>query len=265
MKLALGSVVIVGDQIQYLQRVQIQSSATPPAATGPLGAKPSSLSFTSATNGVTSGDAQSITLTNNGTTPLTAITPQIAGTNKDDFKLVQPVNAADACPSPLAPSGTCKISVTYGPPSTTVGAGSTRTADLQISYDPGSTPLAVALSGAASDTVYFSATALSLGTATTAKPSTETLTITNFKDTAVTLSVANPTGTNAAEFTPYSNNNCGTAAAPVPVAINQSCSVKVTLTPAAAGEGARSATMTVTYTISGAAQTQTVSLTGTGQ
>ena len=286
-ELALGSVVIIGDQIQYLQRVQIQSNTTPPAAAGPLQAAPSSLSFTSdAANGATSGGAQDITLTNTGTTtPLTSITAQIPGST--EFAVVQPVN----CPNPLPPTANCKISVTYSP-STTVGAGSTRTANLQVSYGPGSTPLGIALTGAASDTVYFSSTGLSLGTAVAAvaanpaavppvgavaaKPGTATLTITNFKNAPIGVSVANPAGTNAPEFT-YSANTCETAAVPaiagmaaIPAApkvlpVGQSCSVNISLTPTASGEGARTATMTVTYTISGTPQTQTVTLSGTGQ
>jgi hypothetical protein len=257
-KLALGSVVIVGDQIQYLQRVQIQNSATPPATTGPLGAKPSSLSFTSGANGVTDGSAQSMTLTNNGTTtPLTGITPQITGTNQGDFT-IEAGSAADACPNPLPPSGTCKISVSYKNPSTTIGAGTTRTASLQISYGPGSTPLGIALAGAASNTLYFSAAAVSLpsakvkGTATTAS-----FTVVNFNGTAVTLTYDPPAGT-PAEFEP--SDSCGGSAVPlVP------CTVTVTFTPRTTG--ARTATLTVTITGSGGAPVtkQAVSLTGTGQ
>ncbi len=255
-KLALGSVVIVGDQIQYLQRVQIQNTATPPATTGPLAAKPSSLSFPSGTNGVTVGTPQTITLTNTGaTTSLTAITPQITGTNSGDFSLGK---SDTACPSPLAPSGTCTVSVTYSP--SPGGVGGTRTASLQITYGPGSTPLGVALTGAASETVYFPSTALSLPAAKVGTPTTASLTIINFKNTAITLSYP-VSGTNQDEF----NKTAPKDSCHMTVAVGGSCTITVTFTPAKAGEGARTATMTVTGTTAGGAVTQPVSLTGTGQ
>jgi hypothetical protein len=259
-ELALGNLVIVGQPIQYLPRVQI--TTTSPA--GPLSAAPSSLSYNVAPNGVTRGAAQTVTLTNTGTSAITGIKPQIAGSS--DFALAS-VNSADACPTSLAPSAGCKVAVSYGPPSTSAGAGASRSANLQVSYAvgsaPGSTPY-VTLTGAASNTVYFSTTNLNLGTATTAKPSTATLTIINFEGSSITVSAANPTGANAAEFT-YAANTCGTTATPVNLAPNQTCSMNVTFTPAAASEGARSANFTVTYSLSGAQQTQAVNLTGTGQ
>ena len=145
MKLALGKVVIVGNQIEYLQRVQVTSS-TPSSALGPLAATPQSLNFASL-NGVTNGAAQTITLTNNGSTPLTSVTPTL-GTSKD-FNFTP-----STCPSPLTQTDHCTLSVTYNP-SPTAGADP-RTATLQVSYSPGSTPLSIPLSGAASNTVYFS-------------------------------------------------------------------------------------------------------------
>jgi hypothetical protein len=263
-ELALGNMVIVGQPIQYLPRVQITAAPV----TSALVATPYSLNFfrgaNGVTSGVTSGTSQPITLPNNGTTPITGIKANIIGTNSSDFNIIQPANASDACPSSLAPSAKCTISVTFGPPATTAGAGASRSASVQISYDSGSAS-APTLIGTASDTVYFSTTALSLGSATTTKPATATLTIINFNGSSIGVSVANPTGTNAAEFT-YTANTCGTAAAPIVLAANQgTCSINVTLTPTAAGEGARAATMSVTYTISGTPQTQPVSLSGTGQ
>jgi len=257
-KLALGDLVIVGDEIEYLQRVQIQSNALSSVAPAPLSASPSNVSFSSQ-NGVTNGAAQSITLTNNGSTPLTNITVQPPKTN--DF------SQSSTCASTLAAAATCTISVTYSP-STNSAAVSPRTDTIQVSFSPGSTPLPVGLTGAASDTVYFSTTALSLGAATTAKagppatpakPSTATLTITNFKSTSMTGLTFPISGANSAEFSPSANTCNGAALAP-----SSSCTVTVTFTPAAMG--ARTATMTVNYQIGGAGGLpQPVSLSGAAQ
>ena len=264
--LALGNLIVVGQPIYYLPRVQITATA----AAGPLSVAPLSLPFNSAANGVTSGAAQTVTLTNTGTAAITGITPQITGTNASDFSLAQPASSMDVCPASLAVAASCKVAVTYGPPSTIAGAGASRSANLQVSYaagsSPGSTPT-VALTGSASNTVYFSSTALDFGTVSTTKPSTLTLTDELILKAAPLLSVpTNPAGANAAEFT-YAANTCGTAAAPATLAANGgSCSINVTFTPAAASEGARSASFTVTYSLSGAQQPPvTVTLSGTGQ
>ncbi len=62
-----------------------------------------------------------ITLTNNGTTSLQVSSVTISGTNAGDF------NQRNTCSSPLAPGGTCTISVVFSP--TAVGA---RSATLSI-------------------------------------------------------------------------------------------------------------------------------------
>jgi hypothetical protein len=253
-KLALGQVVIVGDEIEYLQRVQIQSNAPSSATSIPLTAKPASLSF-STQNGTIDGAAQSITLTNTDTSPLTNVTPKITGIAAADFTIRS--GTQTSCSSTLAAANTCTLSVLYNPSVT--AAGSSRTATIEVSFSPGSTPLTVALTGAASDAVYFSTTALSLGTATSAKagppavapkPSTASLTITNFKSTAVT-----GVNTTSAEF-------AVSACAGGTLDSGSSCTVTVTFQPAAGVTGPRTATLTVSV----AGQTlQAVALSGTAQ
>ncbi|HSY99986.1 MAG TPA: IPT/TIG domain-containing protein [Terriglobales bacterium] len=254
-KLALGQVVIVGDQIEYLQRVQIQSNALSSTTSIPLTAKPSSVTF-SAHNGTIDGAAQSITLTNTGSSPLTSLTPKITGTAAGDF--VMQTGTQDSCSSTLAAANTCSLSVAYSP-SVAAGTGSSRTATLEVSFSPGSTPLAIALTGTASEVVYFSATALSLGVATSAKAgppavapkaSTAPLTITNLNSGPLTN-----LNTTSAEFTV-------SACAGGTLNSGASCTVTVTFQPAAGVTGPRSATLTASV----AGQTlQAVSLSGIAQ
>ena len=176
-KLALGSVVIVGDQIQYLQRVQIQSNAAPSQVASPLTASPSSLSFANQTL-LTPSPSQSVTLTNTGSVPLTNIAPQVS-TNPSDFRV-----PSNTCPSSLAAAATCVVSIVSAP-SATVGAPVTRTGALQVSFSPGSgAALTIPLSGSAAipqDGVAVTSS-LNFGTVKFGPPAgnaTATLTIAN--------------------------------------------------------------------------------------
>jgi hypothetical protein len=251
-KLALGDFVIVGDEIEYLQRVQIQSNAASAPASNPLSASPSSLSFSSQ-NGVTNGASQAITLTNSGSSPVTNITPSIANTT--DFTIQ--TNGSSPCSSTLAAGSTCKVFLAYTP-SINPGSSGSRTATLQVSSSPGSSPLAIGLAGSASSTVYFSTTALAFGTATPAAPITAKVTIINFESTGLAnLVFPAITGTNAAEFA-ISVNSCVGGS----LASAASCTVTAKFTPAAIGAGTRTATLTVNYQLNGVAVTQTINLSG---
>ena len=87
-KVALGNLVIVGDQIAYLNRIQIQSNAAPSSTPMPLDVKPSTLSFLSGKNGGTDGTAQPVVITNNGGSAVTSISSSITGVaNAGDFAL----------------------------------------------------------------------------------------------------------------------------------------------------------------------------------
>jgi hypothetical protein len=243
-KLALGKVVIVGNQIEYLQRVQIQSNSASQSASGPLGAIPQSLNFANV-NGVTDGSPQPVTLANNGSTSLTNVTAQLSGTNSGDFT-VKP----STCPSPMAQNATCGLSVTYAP-TTAAGGAASRAATLQVSYSPGSTPLTISLTGAASDTVYFSSTGTLTPTATGA-----TLTITNFKTGSINVvpSVDSTTG-----FTALANAACTS------LANNKSCTITVAFASKAAA-GPHNGTMIIKVTDSTSGATliqQPINLTGT--
>jgi len=98
---------------------------------------PTSLSFGSVAIGSAS-PAQTVTLTNVGTTTLTVTGIAITGTNAGDF--VQ----TNTCGSSLAAGASCSISVTFKP--TEFGFG-TRTAALSVSDNAAGSPQKVFLSG----------------------------------------------------------------------------------------------------------------------
>jgi hypothetical protein len=110
----------------------------------------------------TSSAEQSITLTNVSGSPLNIWGIAITGDNGGDF------SQTSSCPSQLAGSAQCTISVTFSP-----SAAGTRTASLLVSDDGGGSPQAVALTGTG-------ASALALRGITssgrrTARPSRKTL------------------------------------------------------------------------------------------
>lgn len=256
-KLALGSVVIVGDQIQYLQRVQIQNTAAPPSPTGPLNASPSSLSFPSQTI-LNPSPVQTVTLTNTGSSTLSGISAQISK-NPEDFTV------QNGCSSNLSGGATCAVSVGFVP-YPTVGASPARTGELKVSYVGGSGPFTIPLSGSATNPADAVAvtTSLDFGTVKFGPPTgkaTATLTIANVgaAGPVTSLAVAAPSGPAAAAFVPALGPNCAGTLGPGII-----CSVTYTFTPAAVGS--QSATVAVNYQVNGvAAAPRNVALSGTGQ
>jgi WD40 repeat protein len=87
----------------------------------------------------TASVAQTITLTNPSTATLTVRSVTVMGPNPTDFSLSQNCTTA-----PVAPSGTCTISVTFAPTAT-----GNRTASLIIVDDAPGSPQTVALAGPA--------------------------------------------------------------------------------------------------------------------
>src|SRR5262249_1597167 len=80
--------------------------------------------------------AQIVTLTNSGTAVLSISSIVLSGTNASDFA------QTNTCPSTLAPSATCTISVTFTPPTT--GA---RRPSLTFTDNAATRPQQVGLSG----------------------------------------------------------------------------------------------------------------------
>ena len=108
------------------------------AAAGPVAsASPASLTFGNQTVNTTSA-TQTITVTNTGTADLLVTSVTATGANAGDFNFT--LNSP--CVSPVAPSATCTVMVSFTP-----SAAGSRTATLQIASNDPASPLAIALSG----------------------------------------------------------------------------------------------------------------------
>jgi hypothetical protein len=98
----------------------------------------------------TTSAAQSVTLSNSGSAPLTITSVTLGGTNPGDFT---PANQCPLSPSTLAAGASCTISATFTP----TAAGS-RSASLAIADNAAGSPHTIALSGTGATTsaVLFS-------------------------------------------------------------------------------------------------------------
>ena len=195
---------------------------------------PTSLSFTTQTVGTTSA-AQTITLTNTGNATLnissiSSTNPQFGQTNN--------------CPSTLAASANCTISVTFGPTATGSPSGYiTIQTDVSSPY--------VLVSGSSTGPVgSVSPISLSFGSVAIGTPSaTQTITVSSTGTTALTISGISIGGD-------YSQtNNC-----PASLAVGSNCAIQVTFTPTAAGTRNGSLFINDNGSFSG----HTVSLVGSG-
>ncbi len=194
----------------------------------------------------TASAAQTLTLSNNGSSDLTVSGITLSGSNPSDF------GQTSACAT-VAPGGSCTIAVTFTP--TAIGA---RTASLAVSTnDPVNPTLSVPFSGTGiAPVASVSPTTLSFGSQLLSVPSTaQMVTLFNTTGTAdLTINAITFTGANGGDFD--QTNNCGGT-----LAAGASCTINVTFTPTA--EGARSASLSIAN--SDAAHTPlTVSLSGTG-
>jgi hypothetical protein len=98
-------------------------------------ATPGALTFAEQ-SGNTTSPAQVVTVKNTGSAPLHLGAPTITGSAAGDF------SAASSCTAPVAPGGTCTVSVTFRP----AGIGA-RTAQLNLPGDDPSAPVTVGLNG----------------------------------------------------------------------------------------------------------------------
>jgi hypothetical protein len=198
-------------------------------------ALPASLTFAKQVYGTASA-AQTVTLTNTGSFPLSA---SIAMSG--DFTETDNCQAA-----PLAAAAKCTLQVTFTP--TAVGS---RTGMMTIFANVSGGQIGVALSGTAvaPGAVSLLPASIAFGTVKvgTASPALE-ITAANSGGVAVAISATTATG-------PFSiaSNVCGSS-----LAAGSECQIKVQFSPAQAGAAAG------TFTMTDAAGTQTVQLSGTG-
>jgi hypothetical protein len=194
--------------------------------------------------------AQTVTITNTGTTPL-ALT-NISDTPEDVFAVLSGDCPTSLVPAPAAGSS-CTATINFEPSATGPVTG---TLDI-VTSDPKNGTAAITLTGtgiAQGSVVTLNPTSLTFASQPLHTTSTQqTVTLTNSGNVALTLTSIFVTGTNAADFT--ESDNCAS-----PIAVNAKCTIGITFTPSATGT--RTASISITDSATGSPQT--VPLTGTG-
>jgi Abnormal spindle-like microcephaly-assoc'd, ASPM-SPD-2-Hydin len=134
-----ASAQITDDAAGSPHSVALSGTGTAPAVT----LSPAAVNFGSQRVGTTSA-AQTVTLTNSGTAPLSIGSVGLTGTNAGDFAQT---TTCPLSPATLAAGANCAISVSFSP-----AAAGPRAASVQIADDASGSPHSVALSGTGSTT-----------------------------------------------------------------------------------------------------------------
>jgi trimeric autotransporter adhesin len=247
-----GSLVLTDDSLNAAspyatQTITLIGTATPGATPQPV-LTPSSMDFGSLTVGTTSA-AQTATLQNTGTAPLTISSFGFFGSNASSF------SETNNCGSSVAAGASCSIAITCTP-----GAAGSLTANLGANFPSPIPQQSIALTctataAAAPQATLTPATAnfgnVTAGTTSSAR----TFTLTNAGSAALSINSVTLGGANASEFA-IASKTCGTS-----LAASASCTISVSFAPAAVGSAA--ATLSVSDNAGGSPQTSTVTGTGT--
>jgi hypothetical protein len=212
------------------QSVALSGVGTAPA----VSLSPPALYFGVQAIGTTSGQQQ-VTVTNNGTGPLTVSSAQTTAQ----------FGATNTCGAPVVPGSNCTIQVTFTPTSSGIQTG-TLTINDDASNSPQTIPLAGNQTGTAAVTLSPTPLAFAVqNNGTTSAP--QTLTITNSGTAPLVVSSVQTSSQFAAS-----------SACPASVQPGSACTIQVTFTPSASG----TQTGTLTITDNAANSSQTVSLAG---
>src|SRR5581483_2573455 len=165
---------------------------------GVVAASPSSIAFGSTALG-TSSAAQSVTLSNGGTSSLSISSIAVAGTNPSDFLV-----SGTTCAGNLSVGSSCSASVIFKPTAT-----GSRAASLTFNDSASGSPQMVALSGvggsapatASASPVSLSYAATSLGTSS----APQTVTLANGPNSSISISSVSISGANASDFVVSAN------------------------------------------------------------
>jgi len=226
-----GTLIIADDAARGPHRIDLHGHGTHPDVTF----SGNHLEFGNQSVGTTSA-ARTVTLTNIGSAPLNILAIATSG----DFA------SSNACPTSLAPSGSCTISVTFTPT-----APYTRTGTLTITDNAPGSPHVVTLSGTGvGPAVSLFPTGLRLADqplGTTSAP--QAVALTNVGNAPMTISGITTSGAYA------QSNNCVS-----PLAPEASCTINVTFTPTVVG--GQSGTLIITSNAFGSPHT--VGLNGIG-
>ncbi len=214
------------------------------AGLGNLGAVPvadftqTSLTFTAQPLNIAS-PAKSVTLTNNGTAPLTGIAITLAGADAAEFSLAP----AGTCGATLTAGQSCTINVTFTPNAVRAFAANVSVANNAVGHPQSITLSGTGQLGSPVDVVTPNPIAFTtpqvVGVASAALP----VTVSNVTGTgALVISSITFGGANTTDFT--QTNTCGTLPATVP--FGQSCTINVVFDPTSVTPPARAATLTIT-------------------
>ena len=200
-----------------------------------VGQSPSSLTFANQIVGTTSA-AQTVTISNNGHSPLSVISIIATGN----------FSQTNICSGPVAPGATCAVSVSFTPL-----AGGTTTGTLTVTSNASNSPNVITLTGTGlAAAIYVSPLALDFGYQLVGITSaSQPVTISNFGDLPLIISSIPTTGDFA------QTNTCAGGVAPL-----STCTVNVTFAPSALGPGSG----TLTFVDNAPGISPVVSLSGTG-
>jgi hypothetical protein len=242
-----ASVTIADNAPNTPQTLGLSGTGSSPAPV--VTSTPSSLTFGPQQVG-TSSVAQSSTIQNTGTAPLTISGISLTGANAAAYS--QSSNCPTS-PSTLAVSATCTISVTFSP-----AASGSMTAGVSIADNASNSPQSIALSGTgAAPAVTLTPTSLPFGSQTIGtRSAAQTTTLRNSGSAPLLVSSVGITGTNAGDFAQTST--CPVS--PATLAANATCTISVTFAPSATGS--RSASVTISDNATGTPHS--VALSGTG-
>src|SRR2546427_3150351 len=242
-----AAVNITDDAAGSPQSVSLAGTGMAPAVTLP----PTTLAF--GTQRVsTPSPAQTVTLTNSGTAPLSIATAVLGGANAGEFALASGTTCING--ATLAAGANCVLNLTFTPT-----AASARTATVTITDDAPGSPQSLSLTGTGiAPAVPLAPASLAFGTQRLSTPSpVQTVTLTNSGTAPLSIATAMLGGANAGDFALASGTTCINGAT---LAAGAHCVLNLTFTPTAAS--ARTATVTIPHDAAGTPQS--VSLTGTG-
>jgi hypothetical protein len=232
---ATGSATVVSNATNAVPTIALSGVGVQPA----ISVVPGSVSFGSVTVGQT--NSQTVTLSNPGTANLNVTQASGPGTGFSLTGLSMPMT--------IAPGKSAAFTVSFTPTSGVSFAGS-----LTLVSNAPASPTMVALSGSGTAPVLQltpSTTSLSFGSETLNTSSTQSVTLTNTGNSAVSISQVNVTGTG------FSLNG---SAPLLTLSPGQTASFGVTFTPTVAGSATGTASVVSTATNSPVA----ISLSGSG-
>jgi hypothetical protein len=212
----LASLLIKSNVAERVMSLKGTGAAPPQPA---LTLSPTSVSFSSTVTGVSS-EAKTVSVKNTGKGTLQISTITVTGEHRADFV------STNTCGSPVAPSGSCSISVSFKPSAT-----GTRSAQIEIKGNVATKSLSLRGSGTAppQPSVVLSPSSLSFSSQIIGTQSTvRVVTVKNTGAGTLRVSTITLVGASADQF--ESTNTCG-----APMQKDGICTVSVVFRPASAG------------------------------